>query len=445
MTNFIEITDITANEILDSRANPTVEAAVSVKYGGRTICAHAAVPSGASTGKFEAAELRDGGRRYMGKGVKKAVENINTVIAPQLKGMNVLDQCALDAALIALDGTPNKSALGANAILAVSTAAAKVAAAALDIPLYRYLGGFNTKRLPLPMMNIMNGGRHADNTVDFQEFMIMPTGAASFSEGVQMCCEIYHSLKAVLKAKNLSTAVGDEGGFAPNLPTAYSVIDNIIEAAEKAGYKAGSDIMLAMDAAASELYGEDGLYHFAGESVSAGSDVARTSDEMIAYYEDLCSRYPIISIEDGLDEEDWDGWQRLTEKLGDKIQLVGDDLFVTNTKRISKGIELGCGNSVLVKINQIGTLTEAFDAIELAQKNNMTAVISHRSGETEDTTIADIALALNCGQIKTGAPARTDRTAKYNRLLNIEKELGRKAEFEGMRSFYNISAGGLDL
>ncbi len=438
MTNYIEITDVYALEVLDSRANPTVEAHISVYHDGRIISGCACVPSGASTGKFEAVELRDGGSRYKGKGVLCAVNNINDIISAKLIGMNVLDQTAIDNMLISLDASPNKARLGANATLAISMAAAATAAKALDMPLYRYLGGFNAKQLPLPMMNIMNGGRHADNTVDFQEFMIMPVGAPTFGEGLRMCCEIYHSLKDVLKSKGLSTGVGDEGGFAPNLPTAYEVIDNILEATEKAGYKPGLDIMLAMDAAASELYGDDGLYHFEGESRATGSEneIARTSKEMVDYYENLCSTYPIISIEDGLDEEDWEGWRLLTERLGSKIQLVGDDLFVTNTHRIKKGIDLGVANSVLIKVNQIGTLTEAFDAVTLAQKNNMTAVISHRSGETEDTTIADIALALNCGQIKTGAPARTDRTAKYNRLLRIERELESCGEFCGRKVFY---------
>lgn len=439
MDNYFEITDVSAIEILDSRANPTVEAHINVWVGGKIISGSACVPSGASTGAFEAMELRDSGERYLGKGVLTAVNNVNNIIAPRLIGMNILDQTAIDSLLIQLDSTPNKARLGANAALAVSLACAVTASKVLDIPLYRYLGGFNAKQLPLPMMNIMNGGKHADNTVDFQEFMIMPTGAPTFSEGLRMCCEIYHTLKKLLKSKGLSTSVGDEGGFAPNLPTANEVIDNIIEAVEKAGYIPGEDIMLAMDAAASELYGDDGLYHFEGESKCTGNEVRRTSAEMIKYYEELCAKYPIISIEDGLDEDDWEGWKQLTQSLGDKIQLVGDDLFVTNTKRIKKGIELTTANSVLIKVNQIGTLTEAFDAIELAQKNNMTAVISHRSGETEDTVIADIALALNCGQIKCGAPARTDRTAKYNRLLRIENELGENAVFYGKNALKNNS------
>ncbi len=431
MTCNFEIVDLTALEILDSRGNPTVEAEVKVRCRGRIIRARADVPSGASTGSFEAVELRDGGKRYKGKGVLKAVENIEHTIKKHIVGMNVLEQAKIDKVLTELDGTPNKSNLGANATLAVSLAAAKAGARALGIPFYRYLGGVNSKLLPMPMMNIMNGGKHADNTVDFQEFMIMPLGAKTFSECVKMCCEVYHSLKEVLAEKGLSTAVGDEGGFAPDLSTAYKVIDNIIEAVERAGYKPGSDIALAMDAAASELYGKDGLYHFEGETKATGAEkeIVRTSDEMIKYYEDLCRKYPLVSIEDGLSEEDWPGWQKLTQSLGDKIQLVGDDLFVTNTKRIKNGIDLKAGNSVLIKVNQIGTLTEALDAIELARKNGMTAVISHRSGETEDTAIAHIALALNCGQIKTGAPARTDRTAKYNSLLRIEKELSLTARF----------------
>lgn len=437
MTNYIEITDVYALEVLDSRATPTVEAHINVYSGGRIVEGHAIVPSGASTGIFEAAELRDGGRRFNGKGVRSAVNSINEIIAPRLIGMNILDQRAIDSLLIALDGSSNKSRLGANALLAVSMAAAVTAAKALDLPLYRYLGGFNAKELPVPMMNIMNGGKHADNTVDFQEFMIMPTGAESFSEAVRMCCEIYHNLKAVLKSKGLSTGVGDEGGFAPDLSSPEEVIENILEAVEKAGYTPYDDIMLTLDAAASELYSE-GVYYFEGEGRAKNTQIKRNSDEMIDYYAELCEKYPIISIEDGLDQEDWEGWQKLTERLGDKVQLVGDDLFVTNTERIKKGIELKCSNSVLIKVNQIGTLTEAFEAIELAQKNNMTAIVSHRSGETEDTLIADIVLALNCGQIKTGAPARTDRTAKYNRLLRIERELEENASFKGNEVFYNL-------
>lgn len=437
MTNYIEITDVYALEVLDSRGTPTVEAHIQAYSNGRTIEGYAIVPSGASTGIFEAAELRDNDNRYNGKGVRAAVNSVNEIIAPRLIGMNVLDQTAIDKLLIDLDGSANKVRLGANALLAVSIAAAVTGAKALDLPLYRYLGGFNPKEMPVPMMNIMNGGKHADNTIDFQEFMIMPVGAANFSEGVRMCCEIYHSLKGVLKAKGLSTGVGDEGGFAPNLASPEDAIENILEAVEKTGYKPYEDIVLAMDAAASELY-KDGFYHFEGEGSAKNTEIKRTADEMIDYYEVLCEKYPLISIEDGLDQEDFSGWQKLTERLGSKVQLVGDDLFVTNTERIQKGIDLKCGNSVLIKVNQIGTLTEAFDAIQLAQKNKMTAIVSHRSGETEDTVIADIAIALNCGQIKTGAPARTDRTAKYNRLLRIEYELENTAVYKGKKAFYNL-------
>lgn len=431
-----KITEVYAREVLDSRGNPTVEVEITTADGIKGV---ALVPSGASTGQFEAVELRDGGTRFGGAGVEKAVNNVNEEIAKAVIGMDVLDQTGIDNTMIKLDGTENKGRLGANAILGVSVAAAKAAAASLGQPLYRYLGGFNTKVLPVPMMNIMNGGKHADNTVDFQEFMIMPVGAPSFKEGLRMCAEIYHSLKNVLKSKGLSTAVGDEGGFAPDLPTADSVIDLIKEAVENAGYGWGSDIKIAMDPATSELFDEnDGKYHFPGESKMIGREVIRTSDEMVELWKKLCDKYPIISIEDGLAEEDWTGWQLLTKELGNKVQLVGDDLFVTNTKRLQKGIELNAGNAILIKINQIGTLTETFNAIELANRHNMTAIVSHRSGETEDTTIADIAVAVNSGQIKTGAPARSDRVAKYNRLLRIEDELGESAEYRGMKSFYNI-------
>ncbi len=437
MKGYYEITDVFAREVLDSRANPTVEVEVVAeeRYIGRAI-----VPSGASTGKFEAVELRDNDERYCGKGVQTAVNNVNDIIADEIIGMNVLDQAAVDKKLIELDGTPNKAKFGANAILGVSMAVARAAAEALSLPLYQYLGGFNAKTLPVPMMNIMNGGKHADNTVDLQEFMIMPIGAKSFKEGLRMCCEIYHTLKSVLKGKNLATSVGDEGGFAPNLATADDVIDNIIEAVEKAGYKAGEDIKIAMDAASSELYKDDGLYHFEGETRAKGAneEITRTSSEMVDYYAALCDKYPIISIEDGLAEEDWEGWKMLTERLGNRVQLVGDDLFVTNTERLEKGIELGVANSILIKVNQIGTLTETFDAISLANKNNMTAVVSHRSGETEDTTIADIVVAVNAGQIKTGAPARTDRTAKYNRLLRIEEELDSVGVYPTNNCFFNL-------
>ncbi len=440
MKGFIEILDVYAREVLDSRANPTVEVEVIVDAGDRDVVGRAAVPSGASTGQFEAVELRDGGDRYCGSGVQKAVDNVNNIIADEIIGMNALDQVAIDNVMIALDGTPNKAKLGANATLGVSMAVAKAAAEALNMSLYQYLGGFNAKTLPVPMMNIMNGGKHADNTVDLQEFMIMPVGAKTFKEALQMCCEIYHALKKVLKSKGYSTGVGDEGGFAPDCATADEVIDNIIEATVKAGYKPGEQIRIAMDPASSELYKEDGLYHFPGETEATGAEeeITRTSAEMVEYYAALCEKYPIISIEDGLAEEDWDGWKMLTERLGDKIQLVGDDLFVTNTKRLSKGIELGVANSILIKVNQIGTLTETFDAIKLANRNNMTAVVSHRSGETEDTTIADIVVAVNAGQIKTGAPARTDRVAKYNQLLRIEEELGDEAQYLGLDAWFNL-------
>ena len=439
MKGYIEILEVKAREVLDSRANPTVEVEVIVENDGMQFMGRAAVPSGASTGQFEAVELRDGGDRYMGSGVTKAVDNVNDIIAPEIEGMNALDQVAIDTAMIELDGTPNKAKLGANAILGVSMAVAKAAAEALNMPLYQYLGGFNAKTLPVPMMNIMNGGKHADNTVDLQEFMIMPVGAESFKEALRMCAEIYHNLKKVLKSKGLSTAVGDEGGFAPDLATSDDVIDLILEATEKAGYKPGEQIRIAMDPASSELYDEkDGKYHFPGESKMKGEEVVRTSEEMVEYYAALCEKYPIISIEDGLAEEDWDGWKLLTERLGDKIQLVGDDLFVTNTKRLEKGIELGVANSILIKVNQIGTLTETFNAIQLANRNNMTAVVSHRSGETEDATIADIVVAVNAGQIKTGAPARSDRVAKYNQLLRIEEELEDAGQFLGLDAWFNL-------
>ena len=435
MKGYIEILDVYAREIPDSRGNPTVEVEVLVEgeYMGR-----AAVPSGASTGQFEAVEMRDGGDRYVGKGVQQAVDNVNNIIAEEIIGMNVLDQVSIDKKLIELDGTYNKGKLGANAILGVSMAVAKAAAEALQMPLYQYLGGFNAKQLPVPMMNIMNGGKHADNTVDFQEFMIMPVGAPSFKEALRMCAEIYHNLKDVLKSKGLSTAVGDEGGFAPDLPTPDAVIDLIKEAVEKAGYGWGTDIKIAMDPATSELYGDDGKYHFPGESKMLGREIVRTSEEMVELWKALVAKYPIISIEDGLAEEDWAGWQLLTKELGDKVQLVGDDLFVTNTDRLKKGIELKAGNAILIKVNQIGTLTETFNAIQLANRNNMTAIVSHRSGETEDTTIADIVVAVNAGQIKTGAPARSDRVAKYNQLLRIEEELDDAAEYPGINAFFNI-------
>ncbi len=435
MKGYIEILDVYAREILDSRGNPTVEVEVMVEGG---IMGRAAVPSGASTGAFEAVELRDGADRYLGNGVQDAVDNVNDIIAEEIIGMNALDQVAIDKTMIELDGTPNKAKLGANAILGVSMAVARAAAEALDMPLYQYLGGFNAKRMPVPMMNIMNGGKHADNTVDLQEFMIMPVGAENFKEALRMCSEVYHNLKKVIKSKGLSTAVGDEGGFAPDLPTADAVIDLIKEGVEKAGYKWGEDIKIALDPATTELYGEDGKYHFPGESQMAGKEIVRTSDEMIEYWKALVAKYPIISIEDGLAEEDWEGWQKLTSELGDKVQLVGDDLFVTNTERLKKGIELKAGNAILIKVNQIGTLTETFNAIELANRNKMTAVVSHRSGETEDSTIADIVVAVNAGQIKTGAPARSDRVAKYNQLLRIEEELDEVAEYPGLDAFFNL-------
>jgi enolase len=399
----------------------------------------AAVPSGASTGAFEAVELRDKDDRYLGNGVENAVSNVNEIIAEEIAGMNALDQVAIDMKMIELDGTPNKAKLGANAILGVSMAVAKAAAEALQMPLYQYLGGFNAKKLPVPMMNILNGGKHADNTVDFQEFMIMPVGAANFSEALRMCAEVYHNLKKILKAKGLATAVGDEGGFAPDLATPDDVLDLILEAVTKAGYKPGDDIRIALDVASTELYDEkDGKYHFPGESQMKGTEIVRTAEEMVAVYEALCDKYPIISIEDGLAEDDWDGWKLLTDRLGKRVQLVGDDLFVTNTERLQKGIDLGVANSILVKVNQIGTLTETFNAIALANRNNMTAVVSHRSGETEDATIADIVVAVNAGQIKTGAPARSDRVAKYNQLLRIEQELDDVAEYPGLEAWFNL-------
>lgn len=426
MEKYLEIIEVHGREILDSRGNPTVAAIVTVKdkETGRCTKGMAAVPSGASTGQFEAVELRDGETRYFGLGVQHAVKNIDEKIASVLLGENALEQIRIDRILRETDGTDNKSSLGANAMLAVSMAVARAAAEALGIPLYRYFGGISPRLLPVPMMNILNGGKHAANTVDFQEFMIMPVQAETFAEGLRICAEIYHNLKKLLEEKGLSTGVGDEGGFAPDLPDAESVLDLLVEAIKASGYVPGQDIKIAMDAASSELYNEKtGMYHFPGESKLKGEEVLRDTGEMISYYERLVENYPIISIEDGLDENDWDGWQELTKRLGEKIQLVGDDLFVTNTKRLDAGIKLHCGNAILVKVNQIGTLSEAFEAVEMAHKNGYKAVISHRSGETEDTTIADIAVALNAGQIKTGAPCRSDRVAKYNRLLAIEEEL----------------------
>ena len=426
MEKYLEIIEVHGREILDSRGNPTVAAVVTVKdkETGRCTKGMAAVPSGASTGQFEAVELRDGETRYFGLGVQHAVKNIDEKIAGVLQGENALEQIRIDRILKETDGTDNKSSLGANAMLAVSMAVARAAAEALGLPLYRYFGGLSPRLLPVPMMNILNGGKHAANTVDFQEFMIMPVQAENFAEGLRICAEIYHNLKKLLEEKGLSTGVGDEGGFAPDLPDAESVLDFLVEAINASGYVPGQDIKIAMDAASSELYNEKtGMYHFPGESKLKGEEVLRDTGEMISYYERLVENYPIISIEDGLDENDWDGWQELTKRLGEKIQLVGDDLFVTNTKRLDAGIKLHCGNAILVKVNQIGTLSEAFEAVEMAHKNGYKAVISHRSGETEDTTIADIAVALNAGQIKTGAPCRSDRVAKYNRLLAIEEEL----------------------
>lgn len=428
MQKCFEIEKVYGREILDSRGNPTVEAEVTLKNG---IIGRAAVPSGASTGKFEAVELRDKDKRYGGQGVLQAVGHVTKEINQLLLGENVLCQTKLDNQMKKEDGTENKEKLGANAILSVSMAAAKAAAKAFQLPLYRYLGGVNAKQLPVPMMNILNGGKHADNTVDIQEFMIMPVGVTTFQGALAMCAEIYHTLKKLLKERGLSTAVGDEGGFAPDLKDAKEVLRVIVEAVQKAGYQPGNDIVIAMDVAASELYEEaHKCYYFPGESRMRGEEICRSTEEMIHYLEDLVQEFPIVSIEDGLHEEDWEGWKELTKRLGNKVQLVGDDLFVTNTKRLKKGIEEGVANAILVKVNQIGSLTEAFDAVEMAHKAGYRAIISHRSGETADTTIADIAVALNAGQIKTGAPCRSDRTEKYNRLLRIEDELGCCAIYE---------------
>ena len=427
---YLEIEKVVGREILDSRGNPTVEAEVWLADGtvGRSMA-----PSGASTGEFEALELRDGDKaRYGGKGVQKAVENINTTINDVLTGMDASDIYAVDAAMIKADGTKDKSNLGANAILAVSIASARAAALSLDIPLYRFLGGISGNRLPVPMMNILNGGQHADNNVDIQEFMIMPVGAASFSEALRMNAEIYHGLKALLNAKGLGTGLGDEGGFAPNLKSNEEAIEVILEAVKKAGYKPGEDIMIALDVAASEFY-KDGKYQMEGEGL------VKTSNQMVDYLAALCEKYPIVSIEDGLAEDDWKGWKALTKKLGTKVQLVGDDLFVTNEERLLEGIKNDTANAILIKVNQIGTLTETFNAIETAKRAGYTCIISHRSGETEDTTLADIAVAVNAGQIKTGAPARTDRVAKYNQLLRIEEDLGGAAKYKGKAVFYNIN------
>jgi len=412
---FLAISDIYAREILDSRGNPTVEVEV---LAGEKVCGRASVPSGASTGQFEAVELRDEDERYKGQGVQMAVDHVNTKIAPELIGMNVFSQTEIDRTLIKLDGTENKSNLGANALLGVSMAVARAAATALNMPLYRYLGGVAAEKMPVPMMNILNGGKHADNTVDVQEFMIMPIGACCFREGLRMCAEIYHTLKNLLKKKGLQTAVGDEGGFAPDVPDAKAALELISEATELAGYRLGTDVAFALDVASSELYDKEfQKYVFEGEHA------IRSSEELVSYYEKLVDEFPIVSIEDPMDEEDWEGWQLITKRLGSRIQLVGDDLFVTNTQRLKKGIEMHVANAILIKVNQIGTLTEAFEAIEVAKTSGYRCVISHRSGETEDTMIADIAVAFQTGQIKTGAPCRSERVAKYNQLLRIEEEL----------------------
>ena len=420
-----------AREVLDSRGNPTVEVEVALESGavGRAI-----VPSGASTGAFEAVELRDGDKgRYIGKGVEKAVANVNEIIAPELEGMDAFDQPAIDALMIELDGTHNKGKLGANAILGVSMAVARASADELGLPLFQYIGGVNAKQLPVPMMNILNGGEHADNSVDVQEFMILPVGAKSFREGLRMGAEVFHSLKKVLSERGLACGVGDEGGFAPNLGSNREALELIVEAIEKAGYKPGDDVRLGLDVAATEMYDkETKLYDLKHEGKKL------TAEQMVDLYEEWVNNFPIVTIEDGLDEEDWDGWKVLTDRLGKKIQLVGDDLFVTNTERLERGIEAGVANSILIKVNQIGTITETLDAIEMAKRAGYTAVISHRSGETEDTTIADLAVAVNAGQIKTGAPSRTDRVAKYNQLLRIEEMVGEQARYCGMKSFYNL-------
>ena len=427
MYKYLPITDVYAREILDSRGNPTIEVEV---LAGDEFCGRASVPSGASTGQFEALELRDGEKRYAGLGVERAVDHVNAKIAPGIIGMNVFDQAALDTFLIGLDGTGDKSNLGANAMLGVSMATARAAATAIGLPLYSYLGGANAKRMPVPMMNIMNGGRHADNTIDIQEFMILPVGAPDFREGVRMCAEIYQSLKALLGQRGCNTAVGDEGGFAPDLPDAKEALSMLMDACKMAGYQPGKDMLFALDVAASELYDEKlNAYVFDGESRMHGQKVLRTTDQMIAYYEELLAEFPIYSIEDPLDEEDWEGWVKMTAHLGENVYLVGDDLFVTNTERLKKGIELGAANAILVKINQIGTLSEAFDAMEMAHRAGWQAIISHRSGETVDTMIADIAVAFNTGLIKSGAPCRSERVEKYNRLMRIEEMLGKTADF----------------
>ena len=427
--NYLSIENVVGREILDSRGNPTVEAEVTLADG---TVARGTAPSGASTGEFEALELRDGDKgRYLGKGVQKAVDNINNVIAPAIIGMDASDIYAVDKAMIDLDGTKDKSKLGANAILAVSIATSRAAATALELPLYKFLGGVQGTKLPVPMMNILNGGAHATNTVDTQEFMIMPVGAPSFKEALRWCAEVFHNLAKILKAKGLATSVGDEGGFAPNLSSDDETIETILEAVKAAGYEPGKDFMIAMDAASSEWKSEKGKGFY--KQPKSGKEF--TSDELIAHWESLVDKYPIISIEDGLDEEDWEGWQRMTAKIGSKVQLVGDDLFVTNTERLSKGISLGAGNSILIKLNQIGSVSETLEAIKMAHKAGYTAISSHRSGETADTTIADLAVALNTCQIKTGAPSRSERVAKYNQLLRIEEELGASAVYPGMAAF----------
>ena len=426
------IESVYAREVLDSRGNPTVEVEVALESGaeGRAI-----VPSGASTGAFEAVELRDGDKsRYLGKGTQNAVNNVNTIIAPELEGLDAFDQPGIDGLLLELDGTPNKGKLGANAILGVSMAVARAAANELGLPLFQYIGGVNAKQLPVPMMNILNGGEHADNSVDVQEFMILPVGAPSFKEGLRMGAEVFHSLKKVLSERGLACGVGDEGGFAPNLGSNREALELIVEAIKAAGYEPGKDVMLGLDVAASEMYNEETKKY-----VLAGEGKELNAAEMVDLYEDWTTNFPIITIEDGLDEEDWAGWKVLTERLGKKVQLVGDDLFVTNTERLERGIEAGVANSILIKVNQIGTITETLDAIEMAKRAGYTAVISHRSGETEDTTIADLAVAVNAGQIKTGAPSRTDRVAKYNQLLRIEETVGAQARYCGLKSFYNLS------
>ncbi len=423
------IVECFAREIMDSRGNPTVEVEVVLESGA---VGRAAVPSGASTGAFEAVELRDGDKqRYLGKGVERAVDNVNSLIAPELMGMDAAAQAAIDEMLINLDGTPNKSRLGANAILGVSMAVARAAAEATGLPLYQYLGGVNARLLPVPMMNILNGGQHADNNVDIQEFMVMPVGAVCWRDALRMGAEVFHALRNVLKAQGLATGVGDEGGFAPNLESNEAALQAIMQAIERAGYEPGEDIALALDVAATELY-SDGKYVLSGEGRQL------TAPEMVDYYAALLDKYPIVSIEDGMSEEDWDGWKLITERLGSRVQLVGDDLFVTNTERLARGIELGVANSILIKLNQIGTVSETLDAIEMAKRAGYTAVISHRSGETEDTTIADLAVAVNAGQIKTGAPSRSERVAKYNQLLRIEEYLGAVASYPGMGCFYNL-------